>query len=200
MLKKPVSIFTLPFLILYFLFLSAPLALAQSEPPPRLFILSPAPGEVILSDKVQVIVNLPKDLSLIDPAERQEHVDGEGHLHLWLDATLIHDDTVSVTLAEAPVHVYENVFSGLHTLYAEFYRNDHSPYEPLLAAKVEFETGGEELKPAPDAGEDSGVSVGDIYGGLFLPPGKGNTIFVIILVMIGSGVLWYFFGRRPRKK
>lgn len=196
MLKKPVSIFTVPFLILYFLFLPSSLALAQSEPPPRLFIVSPSPGEVILSDKVPVIVNLPADLILANPAERQEHVDGEGHLHLWLDATPIHDDTVSVTLAEAPVHVYENVFSGLHTLFAEFYRNDHSPYEPLLAAKVEFETGGEELKPAPEGGEDPGVSVGDIYGGLFLPPGKGNTAMALVVVLLVIFILWYIFGRK----
>ena len=173
-------------------------ALAQTEPPPRLFIITPSPGEVIYGDTVNVIVDIPSDITLVDPETNQEKQDGEGHLHLWLDASPLHDETVSVTPPERPEYTYTKVFSGLHTLSARLYHNDHTPYEPRLSAKVEFETVGEELKPARSRGEDAGISLNDWSAGLFLPSGRGNTAGVVAVLVILIGALWYFFGRKKK--
>lgn len=160
---------------------------AQSEPPPRLFIISPAPGEVIVGTDVKVIIRLPAGVTLDDY-----------HVHLWLDTLSAHDNELAVSLEEIPEHTYSNVFSGLHKLYAEAYRDDHTPVDRKMFAEVEFETGGEEIKPAP-AKDGQQEAPPEGAGGQFIPQGSGNTLFALILIAIFIGLLWYIFGRQRRR-
>lgn len=172
-------------------------AVAQSAPPPRLFIVSPAPGEVIAGTDVKVIVQLPPAITLVDPQTHTANVEGEGHVHMWLDALSAHDDEVSVALVGTNEYIYHSVFSGLHTLHVALFQNDHTAYPSRFAAAVEFETVGEELKPAPiQGGQSPEPSVGGT--GLFLPHESGNTLFGIVLIAVFVALLWYIFERRKR--
>lgn len=165
---------------------------------PQLMILSPAPGEVIQGSQVSVKVKLPPEFSLVDPAVQTPHAGGEGHLHIWLDALPAHDDAVSVTLADSPEYQYAQVFSGLHTLHTEFFRNDHLPYEPRQAAAVEFETAGAEQVTA---GVPVSVPVPpESSGGLFLPQRQGTMPIIIIVLIVAIALLWYSFGRSKEKE
>ncbi len=162
-------------------------AWAQTEP--RLLIISPAPGEVVAGDEVFVEVRLPAGFSLADPSVPTQHVSGQGHLHLWLDAQPAHAEATSIILNSETQYRYANVFSGLHTLYAELYRNDELPYEPSIADEVNFETYREILTPPTDG------------GGVRVPPpgtpaGRGKTALTIGLVVFIFAILWHFFGRR----
>lgn len=161
-------------------------AVAQSEPPPRFLIISPSPGEVISGSAVKVIVRLPSEITLDDH-----------HVHLWLDALPEHDSELAVSLEETPEYTYANVFSGLHKLYAEVYRNDHLPLDRKMLAEVEFETADEELKPAPNK-EGSVPLSPNREGGSFIPAGGGNTLFSLVLITIFVALLWYRFGRSKK--
>ncbi len=155
---------------------------AQSEPPTRLFIISPAPGEVIQGKEVKVTVRLPAGVTL-----------DEYHVHLWLDALASHENELSAVLEEIPEHTYTSVFSGLHTIYAEAYRNDHVELDQRMFTKVEFETADEQLKPATDP--DSPPAVGD---GSSIARGSGNTLFALAFIAAVIGLLWYLFGRQKK--
>lgn len=150
-------------------------------------IISPAPGEVIAGDKVKAIVILPDGFALDDY-----------HVHLWLDTLPVHDSSLGVSLTDTTEHTFEGVFSGLHTLYAEIYRDDHAPMTQRLYVQVEFETVNEELKGVPkDEGKVEAPPDGS--GGLFLPRGKGNTALAIILVVVALAILWFVFGRSRKQ-
>lgn len=160
---------------------------AQSEPPPRLFIVSPAPGEVIVGTDVKVIIRLPSEITL-----------DEYHVHVWLDTLPAHDNELAVSLEEIPEYTYSNVFSGLHKLYAEAYRNDHTPLDRKMFAEVEFETVGEEIKPVPADGGQPQIPPAE-EGGLFIPQGSGNTLFALVFIAAAIALLWYIFGRQKRR-
>lgn len=166
---------------------------AQSSP--QLFIISPAPGEVIQGTRVKVVSELPANLTLRNPEIYTTHTEGEGHLHVWLDALPAHDDTISVVLHNSTEYTFENVISGLHTLHVEYFRNDHRPYEPSLYASVEFETVAEELKSVPRQ-EGSVEAPPETEGGLFLPRGQGNTTLTLLIVVLIVAILWHAFGRK----
>lgn len=183
MLGKRFFLYLIPLIFLTF----GTGAYAQSEPPPRLFIVSPSPGEVIQGKEVKVIVRLPSEVTLDDH-----------HIHLWLDTLPAHDNELAVSLEEIPEYTYVNVFSGLHKLYAEVYRNDHLSIDRKMFAEVEFETIDEEIRPAPN--EDGQVQLPpDSEGGSFIPQGGGNTLFALALIGIGIALLWYIFGRQKTK-
>lgn len=176
-------------------------ALSEAKAAPvssELFIVSPAPGEVIASDEVTVQVRLPDGFELIDPQMHAEHTEGQGHLHLWLDALPNHADETSVVRTESGTYTYKNVFSGLHAIYVELYRNDHLQYDPPISAQVQFETF-KELLTAP-SDEVPASAPPTSKGGLFLPPGGGNTLLAILIIAIAIGILWYIFGKSRRKQ
>ncbi|MDO8505088.1 MAG: hypothetical protein Q7S48_00680 [bacterium] len=181
------NIVALGFIITAFgLFLNT--ALAQSEPSLRLFIISPSPGEVIQGKEVKVIVRLPAKIT------RDEY-----HVHLWLDALPEHENELSVVLEDIPEYTYTDVFSGLHTIYAEVYRNNHVALAERMFTQVEFETNDEELKPATDPdGQTQPPSDGG--GGLWMPQGSRNTILSLALIFIVIGLLWYIFGRQKKNR
>ncbi len=159
---------------------------AQSEPPPRLLIVSPSPGEVIQGNEVRVVVALPPEITLADY-----------HVHLWLDTLSVHDNEHAVSLEKIPEHTYANVFSGLHRLYAEVYKNDHTPLDQKMAAEVEFETVGEELKPSPPKWQQGGVPP-EGNAGLFLPRGQSNSILATLIIIITVAILWIIFVRKTK--
>lgn len=169
----------------------ATLVQAQSNPPAQLFIISPSPGEVILSKKVHVILDFPQDSK------------GQPHARLWLDASADHDKSISI-MPDGKEYTFDNISPGLHTLYVElFYTGDSTwsndrPYDQPIFATVDFETIGEEIKPAPVVEEEAGATPG-FLNGLFLPPGQGNTILTIVLIALAILILWYIF-KHPRTK
>ncbi len=162
-----------------------------SQDEARLLIVSPAPGEVVAGDAVFVEVRLPAGFTLADPNVEKQHVQGEGHLHLWLDAQPTHAETTSVVLNSEVQYRYTNVFSGLHTLYAEFYRNDEQPYEPRIADEVNFETYREILTPPVDGGSANVPPPAT-------PAGRGRIALAVALLIFAVAVLWNFFGRKKK--
>lgn len=164
----------------------------------QLFIISPAPGEVIIGKTVAVAIELPREIVLRDPQKFTARVENEGHLHLWLDALPAHDESISITLADKAEHILENVKPGLHTLYVEFVYSDHQPYAPRRSATVEFETVGEEIKPAVD--QDGQVEAPpEVSGNLFIPAGKSRPALTLGIIGIIILILAYLFYRRgPR--
>lgn len=164
-----------------------PAVSAQSASPPRLSIISPAPGEVVPGKDVKVILELPAGVTL-----------EQNHVHLWLDTLPTHSNELGILLEKTLEYTYADVFSGLHTLYAEAQRNDHQPLAPKLTAEVEFEVVGAELKPAVKnlgPGEQSSENA----GGLGLARGTQNTAFALILIVVVVGLLWYTVGRADKK-
>lgn len=168
----------------------------RAQTQPALLIVSPAPGEVIAGDRVNVVVRLPAHLKLVDPQQKGEHVEGEGHLHIWIDTFPKHDNGLSQVLTDRLTYTYENVFSGLHTIHAEFLRNDHLRYDPPNAAEVQFETSKNLAERDDDQAPATAAPVS--RGGFFLPSGGGNTLLAATVVVIAIGALWYLFGRKRK--
>ena len=169
---------------------------ARTEQPGSFVILSPSPGEVIMGNTVQVKIALPEGLRIVDPAVHTVNLPGEGHLHIWLDALPRHDDAVSISISEgASEHTYPNVFSGLHTVYAEFLRNDHSPFDPKMSASVEFETVGTVVSPGVVDGASAST---DNKGERFFQRGKGSSVGVLIGGILIGVVLWFLSGRNKK--
>lgn len=160
----------------------------HAQTPATMTIVSPAPGEVIEGDVVQVLLQVSSELKLGENAR----------VHLWLD--VLERTSDNAVASREPSYIFNNVRSGLHTLHAEVVRQDGSSFDQKMEAKVEFETFKEELKREPRRGEDRGGAPPEPDGGLFLPRGKSsNTIFTIVLVVIGAAILWFVFGRQDKK-
>ncbi len=189
--------------------------------PDGLFIVSPTPGEVLAGTDIKVSVKLPEGMRLVDPALHAENKEGQAHLHLWVDpvrdrsslddrtslqggsasngvdALTSHDGTVSVVLTDTPEYTYTNAFSGLHTLHAELFQNDHAPFVPPIKASAEFETMGQPIKEVTTISPEIEVPP-DAGGGLFIPRGAGNTTFAIIFVVLALAILWFVFERKHK--
>ncbi len=160
-------------------------------------VISPAPGEVVEEDTVRVVVQLPEGFKLVDPALNSVNAQGEGHVHLWLDALPRHDDAVSKTLDVTPEYTYTNVFSGLHTLRAELLRNDHVSYDPPLVAFVDFETNGHVLTSQESS---TPPATPEQDGGFFLPRGRGNSLVALAIIFAIGIILWFLVGRTRGNK
>lgn len=161
-------------------------AQAQSELSTRLFIVSPAPGEVIFGNKVNVEIALPDD-----------NIGGEGDVYIWIDAGLDYNKETAVVLDETLKYTYTDVYPGLHTIYAEYIGDDENAIYTHKTS-VDFETIEQELKPAP-VGDSGTPATPEPVGGLFLPSGGGNTILAIVLAVFAIIILWYLFGKKRKK-
>jgi hypothetical protein len=58
----------------------------------------------------------------------------EGHIHLYLDGSLVTMTTGLSAMIDAP--------PGRHALRAEFVAVDHGPFDPRVVATVTFSVGG----------------------------------------------------------
>jgi hypothetical protein len=96
----------------------------------RLAILSPQPGEVFEGNPAIVEVRLDLTGGKIVLATSTTLVLDEGHVHLFLDGSL-----VSMTYG---LMQELDVAPGTHTIDAEFVALDHAPFNPRVRTSVTF--------------------------------------------------------------
>jgi len=96
----------------------------------RLLIVSPRPDMVIVGEPATVSVVLRLEGGRIVPFTSIHLIPNEGHIHLYLDGSLI-----SMTGLDARL----TVSSGTHRLVAEFVAVDHGPFRPRVRAEVKFD-------------------------------------------------------------
>jgi hypothetical protein len=100
----------------------------------QLQILSPRPGEIIRGDPGAVVVKLRLEGGTIVPTTSLRLVPDEGHIHLYLDGSLVSmTGGLDTRITASP---------GQHELLAEFVAIDHSPFQPRVSATVAFSVNG----------------------------------------------------------
>ena len=112
------------------LFLGAGTSLSRPSTTAQLEIVSPSAGEVIRGDPASVHVALRLSGGTIVPTTSLRLVPNEGHIHLYLDGSLVSMSTNLETVVSAP--------PGQHELVAEFVAVDHEPFQPRLRKAVTF--------------------------------------------------------------
>jgi hypothetical protein len=112
------------------LFLGARPAIARPSTAARVEIVSPTPGQVFRGDPATVHVVLLLVGGRVVPTTSLRLVPDEGHIHLFLDGTLV-SMTAALTadLVAAP---------GTHQLSAEFVAVDHLSFDPRVTASTAF--------------------------------------------------------------
>ncbi len=100
----------------------------------RLEILSPHGGEVFRGSPVSIPVQLRLHGGTVVPFTSLRLVPNEGHIHLFLDGSL-----VSMTTG---LHAQISASAGQHELRAEFVAVDHAPFQPRVVATVTFSVRG----------------------------------------------------------
>ncbi len=164
----------------------------------QLFIISPAPGEVLQGNAVKIAVKLPPGITLVDPATHTVLTPGEGHLHFWLDSLPKHDDATSVTVFGSPEYTYTNTFSGLHTLRVELFQNDHTSYAPPMIASVDFETVAQSIPQSTAQSRTIEVRVPNKW--LLIPHSRSNMIFASVIAVLALAILWFVVERKKKKE
>jgi hypothetical protein len=95
-----------------------------------LAILSPMAGATLHGDPVAIPVSLRLEGGRIVPIASLHLVPNEGHIHLYLDGSLVAMIGLTGEVTAAP---------GVHTLRAEFVAVDHRPFDPRVEAEVTFQ-------------------------------------------------------------
>jgi len=95
----------------------------------RLRFLSPRPGELIRGNPAIVPVTLHLYGGKIVPFSSLHLVPNEGHIHLYLDGSLVTMTGLDARVTADP---------GEHSLRAEFVAVDHGPFQPRVLASVTF--------------------------------------------------------------
>ena len=93
-------------------------------------ILSPSSGEVFRGNPATIPIRLDLAGGRVVSFTSTRLVPDEGHIHLFLDGTLL---SMSFSL-RATTHA----LPGRHVLRAEFVALDHGPFRPPVAASVQF--------------------------------------------------------------
>jgi hypothetical protein len=96
----------------------------------RVEIVSPREGVVFRGDPASIPVELQLEGGKVVPFTSLRLVPNEGHIHLYLD-----DSLVSMTAALDTEITAE---PGRHELRAEFVAVDHGPFQPRVVATVTF--------------------------------------------------------------
>ncbi|MFK7696223.1 hypothetical protein [Paenibacillus sp. HJGM_3] len=78
----------------------------------------------------QVVVKVDTDMHISAEHQGQERVQGEGHIHMYLD----NGEKVVVAQAEQTL---KDVPVGKHTLKVSLHNNDHTPYD--VTKSIDFE-------------------------------------------------------------
>jgi hypothetical protein len=112
------------------LFLGASPSLGRPSTTARLEILFPRTGEVVRGDPASVRVQLGLQGGTIVPTTSLRLVPNEGHIHLYLDGSLVSMTTGLDALVTAS--------PGHHELRAEFVAVDHAPFQPRVQTSVTF--------------------------------------------------------------
>jgi hypothetical protein len=112
------------------LFLGARPSIARPSTSARLEIVSPAPGQVFNGNSATIHVVLLLTGGRVVPTTSLRLVPDEGHIHLFLDGSLV-SMTAALTadLSAAP---------GTHQLSAEFVAIDHLSFDPRVTTSTSF--------------------------------------------------------------
>jgi hypothetical protein len=111
-------------------FLIGPGSLSRPTSTGQLAIMSPRPGEIFQGDPAAVPVSLALRGATIVPVTTIHVVPNQGHVHLYLDGSVVAMTGLQTSLSVAP---------GTHTLRAEFVASDHGPFRPPVTTEVTFE-------------------------------------------------------------
>jgi hypothetical protein len=112
------------------LLLGASPSLGRPATTARLQVVSPRSGEVVRGDPAQVHVMLRLEGGTIVPTTSLRLVPNEGHIHLYLDGSLVSMTTgLDAVVSASP---------GQHELRAEFVAVDHGPFQPRVQTVVTF--------------------------------------------------------------
>jgi hypothetical protein len=109
-------------------------ALGRPSTTARLVVLSPREGEVFRGGLAAIPVELRVEGGRIVPITSFHLVPNEGHVHLFLDGTLVSMTSGTRTQIVAP--------PGRHELRAEFVAIDHAPFDPRVIVTVTFSVRG----------------------------------------------------------
>jgi hypothetical protein len=115
------------------LLLGARPSLTRPSTTARLTFVSPSPGAVLPGGAGPIHVVLRLDAGRVVPSTSLRLVPNEGHIHLWLDGSLI----AMATGLDAEITVQP----GAHRLVAEFVAVDHGPFDPRVLTTVDFSVG-----------------------------------------------------------
>lgn len=115
-------------------FLGARPSLSRPATTGRIEIVSPTNGQVFRGDPATIRVELRLEGARIVPFSSLRLVPNEGHIHLYLDGSL-----VSMTAA---LEVRITASLGDHELRAEFVAVDHGPFDPRVVATASFSVRG----------------------------------------------------------
>jgi hypothetical protein len=96
----------------------------------RLVIVSPRPGSTFHGDPAAVLVQLRLDGGMIVPTTSNQPVPNKGHVHVYLDGSMLTMTGLSAQIAVSP---------GRHTLRTDFVATDHGPFRPPVTATVTFD-------------------------------------------------------------
>jgi hypothetical protein len=112
------------------LLLGARPSLGRPSTTASLEIVSPREGDVFPSHPASIPVELQLDGGTVVPYTSLRLAPNEGHIHLYLDGSL-----VSMTTA---LDAQITASPGQHELRAEFVAVDHGPFQPRVVATVTF--------------------------------------------------------------
>lgn len=94
---------------------------------PALNIISPVESQLIKNSAI--VIDLQAENFNIVPIGKPVK-DGEGHFHVWLDS--------EKRVTTENISVFENVYSGRHSIVAELVKSDHSSLSPKVIKSVDF--------------------------------------------------------------
>jgi hypothetical protein len=112
------------------LFMGASPSLSRPSTTAQLDFASPRSGDVIHGDPASVQVELQLIGGTVVPTTSLRLVPNEGHIHLYLDGSLVSMTSGLDATVTAP--------PGEHELVAEFVAVDHLPFQPRLQTTVTF--------------------------------------------------------------
>jgi len=115
-------------------FLGATPTLRRPTTTATLAIVSPTSGQVLRGDPAIVHVVLRLDGGQVVPFTSLRLEPNEGHIHLYLDGTLVSMTTgLTADITAVP---------GAHELEAEFVAVDHGPFDPRVRVTTPFSVAG----------------------------------------------------------
>ena len=147
---------------------------AQTKGVPTLDVLTPSEGQTIYGDKVPVLLDA-QNFQIVDFANNTKTVNGQGHVHLWLD-----DEQMTAQSAAKAIEdtfTFSDVPAGDHKLKVELVANDHSSLKPPVAKEISFKTApvSSAVPPEAEGGFDKKTAL---------------VIFVVVALVI-IAAWWY---------
>jgi sugar lactone lactonase YvrE len=124
---------------------------------------------------------------LKDFAVAKEAKAGEGHIHLWLDASSLDASTAVKAFKNEPV-VFKDLKPGEHTLTIQLVGNDHKPVTPEVKQTIKFQTAKLSILADLDTEKATGMRVEGVIandqGNVFAADSDSRKLFRI---KAGSG-------------